>query len=108
MNAVYLLLYWAMQAGAVVIIKFGSTARRRQVPGFVVGNILAASSMWLLMTVYRTMNVNVALGVGVGGAFMCSQIAVALIFRARMTRVQIGGIAAITVGMLLLAAGGNA
>ena len=108
MNAALFVLYWAMQAAAAVIIKFGSTSRSRQARGFIVGNALAASSMWFLMMVYRTMNVNVALGIGVGGAFMCAQIAVALVFRARMSAVQIGGVAAITVGMVLLAVGGGA
>jgi hypothetical protein len=51
------------------------------------------------------MNPNVALGICFGGAFLVAQVAIALVFRSGISTIQYMGIAAITAGMILLAAG---
>jgi multidrug transporter EmrE-like cation transporter len=48
------------------------------------------------------MNPNVALGIGVGGSFLLSQLALAVIFRSSVSAVQCAGIVAITAGMVAL------
>lgn len=64
------------------------------------------SSTWLLMLLYETMNVNVAFGIGFGGAFLLAQMALAVLFRSRLSWVQSGGLVAMTAGMLMLGLGG--
>jgi multidrug transporter EmrE-like cation transporter len=60
------------------------------------------------MLLYKTVNPNVALGICMGGGFLMSQIALALMGRARLGRAQYAGILAITAGMVLLAVGKTA
>jgi len=62
MYLVWLFCFWAMQAAAQVIFGYGSTAPQRFVPCFILGNVFGASSIWLLMLLYRSMNPNLALG----------------------------------------------
>jgi len=105
MHILWLVIFWVMQAVAQVLFKYGSGSTARWLPGFIGGNVFGASSIWILMVLYKTMNPNVALGVGIGGGFLCAQVAVAVIFRSSVSVAQCGGIAAIALGMVLLAAG---
>lgn len=103
MYLVWLGVFWAMQAGAQVIFKLGSTVPERFVPCFIVGNVFGASSIWLLMLLYKTMNPNLALGLGTGGGFLCAQGALALLFRVPLTPWQYVAMAAIAAGMAMFA-----
>ena len=94
-----------MQAGAQVLFKHGSTAPQRWFFGFIAGNVLGASSIWFLMLLYRSMNPNVALGLGTAGGFLCAQVAIALIFRSSLSLLQYAGIAAVSIGMVLFITG---
>jgi small multidrug resistance pump len=106
------LVFWAAQVFAVLAFKWGSEspdpeqAKRRWWMGFIGGNIVGVSSVWLLMLLFQVMNQNVAFGIGSGGAFLLGQLGVAIIWRSRLTRIQIGGLIAMTVGMLMLGMGG--
>ncbi|GMV37671.1 MAG: hypothetical protein AMXMBFR61_21790 [Fimbriimonadales bacterium] len=105
---VLLLVFWVMQIVAQILFKWGSLSESRWMWGFWGGNALGLSSIWLLMLVYRVINPNVALGVAAGGAFLLSQVAIAVAFRSKVAPVQWLGIATMVVGMLLLATGGMA
>ncbi len=107
MNIILLVVYWATQGVAGVLFKFGSTSEARWVPSFVAGNLICAASIWFMMLLYRTMNPNVALGLGVGGAFLTIQFAIVLVFKSGLSLMQYGGLLAITAGMLLLTLGGK-
>ncbi len=82
----FLLVFWTMQVMAYVAFKYGSHGQagrsRRWLAGFVGGNVVGASSIYFLMKIYETMpgNCNVALVLAGGGAFIGTQIALALIF----------------------------
>ena len=102
---VWLTIFYLMQIGAYVLFKFGSTSDSRWLPCFVGGSIIGASSMWILMKLYSVMNVNVATGLAVGGGFLCSQIALALIFRTGISGTQYFGILMISCGLFVLARG---
>ena len=102
-----LLVFWAMQVIAAVAFKYGSTSQARWMPGFIVGNLFGASSIWFMMMLYKTMHPNVALGVCVGGAFLLAQAAVALLFRSPISALQYVGLVTITAGMVFLAVGGK-
>ena len=108
MYIVWLLIFWAMQAIAQVIFKYGTTAPGRYVPCFILGNVFGASSIWLLMLLYKAMNPNLALGLGTGGGFLCCQVALAVIFHVSVTPMQYVGAFAVALGMALFSIGGKA
>ena len=108
MTIVWLLIFWTMQIVAMLLFKFGSTSPARWLPSLLVGNLFGASSIWLLMVLYKTMNHNVAMAVALGGAFLLSQIALAIVFRSGLSLLQYAGVFTITVGMALVSLGARA
>jgi multidrug transporter EmrE-like cation transporter len=107
MTATLLAVFWALQVGAVLLFKLGGTAPVRWMPCFITGNVLGITSTWFWMLLLKQMNPNVALGLATGGAFLASQVALALVFRSHLSPVQAVGIAAILGGMLCLSFGGK-
>ncbi len=99
-----LLVFWALQIVSQIFFKWGSDTPGRAAWGFLGGQVFGISSIVPLMMLYRAMNVNVAMGIGLGGAFLTSQLAVALVFRSLLVPTQYLGIVAIAAGMFLLAA----
>ena len=100
--------FWLMQATAQVLFKYGSLTPGRWWYGFIAGNVFGASSIWLLMLLYKSMNPSLALGLGAGGGFLCGQIALLLIFRQGVSPIQCGAMALVSVGMALFAIGAKA
>lgn len=106
--------YWAMQVVAALAFKWGSSApdprhtRRRWLTGFIGGNAIGTLSIVFLMLLFDMLNVNVAYGIGVGGAFLCAQVAMAIVYRTRLSILQYSGLLAMTIGMLMLGLGGAA
>ncbi len=105
MNIVWLVTFWIMQAVAQLLFKYGSTVPSKHTLGFVAGNVFGASSIWFLMLLYKSMNPNVALGLGTGGGFLCAQIALAVVFKSSLSPLQYGAMALVSVGMALFAVG---
>lgn len=103
--SVYLIVFWAMQAVAQIIFKWGSISELRWWWGFLGGNLFGFSSIWLLMLMYKNINPNIALGIAFGGAFLASQIALILVFKSKMLMMQWVGVAAIVIGMIMLLIG---
>lgn len=101
----WMAVFWGMQVVAQLLFKWGSVSDSRWLWGFFGGHLFGVSSIWILMVLYRTMNPNVALGICLGGSFLLSQVAIALVFRSGISALQYAGIAAITGGMILLAVG---
>ena len=99
MSAALLGVFWAMQVIANLFFKYGSAGEGRWLPGFVLGNVFGASSIWFMMKLYARMNPNLALALAGGGAFVCVQLALALGFHSRPTPVQWVGFAAVGAGM---------
>ena len=97
--------FLAMQVIAQLFFKWGSAVDGRWWWGFLGGNLFGFSSIWLLMLVYRSMNPNIALGICGGGSFLLAQLALAFVFKSDISVTQWGGVAAIFVGMILLAMG---
>ena len=101
---IYLLIFWTLQILAYVSFKYGShgeTGRSKcWLAGFIGGNIVGASSIYFLMKIYEQMpgNCNVALVLAGGGAFIGTQVVLAMIFRTRLTLVQWTGVALVAVG----------
>ena len=105
MTIVWLVAFWLMQAGAQLLFKFGSTSPDRWLFGFIGGNVFGASSIWLLMLLYKSMNPNVALGLGTGGGFLCAQLAITALFRVHVSPLQYGAMVLVAGGMALFAVG---
>jgi drug/metabolite transporter (DMT)-like permease len=101
MTTVLLAIFWAMQVVAQLFFKWGSATAGRWVPGFILGNLFGASSIWLMMKLYTRMNPNLALALAGGGAFLVTQLALALVFHSRPTGLQWVGFAAVGAGMAL-------
>jgi multidrug transporter EmrE-like cation transporter len=97
--------FLGLQVVTQLLFKWGSLAPSRWGWGLVAGNVVAIASTWLLMMVYKSMNPNVALGICGGGAFLLTQVAMAAIFKSDLSITQWTGVAAIFVGMILLAVG---
>ena len=104
-NIILIGIFWIMQIVAQLFFKWGSAADSRWIWGFLIGNLFGFSSIWLLMMVYKSMNPNIALGICGGGAFLLSQLALALVFRSQVSLTQWLGVTAIVIGILLLAIG---
>ena len=105
MNIVWLVAFWVMQASAQLLFKYGSMSHDRWLLGFIGGNVFGASSIWLLMLLYKSWNPNVALGLGTGGGFLCAQLSIAALFRVQVSPLQYGAMALVSVGMALFALG---
>ncbi len=101
MHWVWFSIYCAMQALAQVFFKWGSATEGRWLLGFVLGNVFGASSIWLLLLLYRVWNANVALAVGSAGGFLCAPAALAMVFRLHVTPLQYGAALLIAGGMAL-------
>lgn len=101
----YLMIFWTMQVVAQVFFKWGSIVPANWIWGFLGGNLFGFSSIWLLMLCYKAMNPNVILGISSGGAFLLSQIALAIIFKSKLDVLQWAGIGVIIVGILMLSIG---
>ena len=95
-------LFWVMQIGAHLLFKYGATAPGRYWAGFVYGNIIGASSILLLIRLYRHMPVNVAGALALGGGFLVAQMSLALVYRQHLVLTQYVGIAAIATGILMV------
>ena len=103
-SVLLLLVFCAMQAIAQVLFKYGSLHEGKWLLFFILGNVFGASSIWFLMLLYRHMNVNVALALAGGGAFIACQLAVGLAYRSRLAPIQIIGVIGIAVCMALVTA----
>lgn len=102
----YLFIFWVMQVIAQLIFKWGSGGDDSHwLWGFIAGNLFGFSSIWLLMLLYKAINPNIALGIATGGAFLLSQVALAIVFKSKLGLIQSAGIAAMVIGMIALAMG---
>ncbi|MBM4034972.1 MAG: hypothetical protein FJ291_24780 [Planctomycetes bacterium] len=108
MHYLWLGIFWAMQAVAQLFFAYGSRTPGKGALGFILGNVFGASSIVFLMMLYKAMNPNLALGLGTGGAFLCAQGSIAILFRVPLTPLQYVAMLAIAAGMAAFSIGGRA
>lgn len=101
MTLVLLFSFWGLQIVSQCIYKFGSTSPKYWIAGFVLGNALGITSMWLQMKLYTKMDCGLAMGLGIGGAFFFSQLAFIVAFGARLGMTQVAAYVLMTAGMVL-------
>jgi len=99
-TAILLVIFWGMQAAAQAAFGWGSSTPGRWLPGFIIGNVIGVSSIMVLMRLYAGGDAGLACALGVGGAFVAGQIALAVITRQPPTLSQWGCIALIAAGMM--------
>ncbi len=102
-----ILMFWAMQVVAMLLFKWGSNTPGRWAWGFFGGHLFGVSSMVFLMSLFKMLNPNVAMGICLGGAFLMSQIALAVVYRPELSLLQYAGILTITIGISMLSFGGS-
>lgn len=95
-------LFIAMQIAAALLFKWGSGTKEHWLAGFVLGNVIGASSIWFLMGVFKQMNPNIAMGICMGGSFLFTQIALMLVFKSHINLLQWAGIGMIAVGVMIV------
>lgn len=104
--ALLLGIFWLIQATVSVGFKLSSDQPQRFWLWFCAAHAIGVPSLWLLVQVYKHMNPAVAFGLGMGGAFLASQIALFVVFRPPVSLTQWLGVLAICGGMMMLAMGG--
>ena len=108
----YLSIFWAMQIFANVAFKYGSDGNAgrstRWLVGFISGNVVGASSIFLLMKIYESIpgNSNLASVLAGSGGFIGSQVLLAWLFRSRLGSIHWVGITLVAVGTALTTLGG--
>lgn len=98
-----LAVFIVMQVLCQLGLKFASTTPQRLVPFFIIGNGIGVASTLILIWVYRRMNPNVALGLGIGSSFVLAQLAIAILFKSALSWPQWAGIGLVATGLFLLA-----
>ncbi|MDD5597244.1 MAG: hypothetical protein PHV82_04830 [Victivallaceae bacterium] len=94
--------YIVLQVMGALLFKWGSEAQEHWLTGFILGNTLAFSSIWILMNLFKQMNPNIAMGICGGSASLLAQIAIAWVFRTHINYLQWLGIGLITCGIVIL------
>lgn len=97
--AVFLL----MQVVANLLFKWGGSAPSHYWWGFVLGNLVGASSILFMIAMYRDMPAPIVIAVGTGGTFLLNQIVMFLIYREHVTPLAWIGISLIFIGILMTA-----
>ena len=105
MGMLWVLLFWAMQVSANLLFKYGTVAASRYWPCFILGNVIGASSILVMMKIYSSMQANVAMAIAGGGTFLMVQIALTVVFREPLQRLQYAGILLVMVGMTIVSLG---
>ena len=109
----FLTIFWAMQIFANVAFKYGSAAgdrhSRRWLTGFLAGNIVGASSIYFVMRIYELMpaNPNLAAVLANCGGFVGSQLALAWLFRSRVSPSQWVGVSLVALGTVVATMSGS-
>jgi multidrug transporter EmrE-like cation transporter len=81
-------IFLLMQIFVQVTFKWGSLSEANWLPGFIVANVVSISSTWFMMVSYKHLNPNIAFGIAVSSMFICSQVALSLVFKSRMVPAQ--------------------
>jgi drug/metabolite transporter (DMT)-like permease len=108
-----LAVFWGLQVLAYVAFKWGSLGGQRNArrwwTGFVVGNVFGTTSTYFLMLVFEKMphNPNLALVIAMVGSTLGSQLALAVVFRSRLSWIQWAGILLAVVGTAVATVGGR-
>ena len=102
-----LTIYYILNAIAFSISIVGDRVDGWWLPAFILTNVVGISNTWVLMQLYKRMNVNTATAVALGGGFLITQIATAVIFASHLAVLQYLGLALIAAGLFAMVKGEN-
>jgi len=106
MRIIWFIVFFALYAAAFCFFKRGSMSKRAWLPCFIIGNVFGITASAIMMILYQTMNPNLVMGLALGGGFVVAQFVIALVFRNKLTWMQMGGALVVASGMFLLVMGG--
>ncbi len=96
-------IFLLFQAVAAVFFKWGSLSSEKYWYGFVFGNVFGASSIFMMINVYKMLHPAAVLAICTGGAFVLNQLALLAVYRHMISLNGWIGIALITAGITLFA-----
>jgi len=96
-------LFLLLQMAAIICLKWGSSAPNRYWWGVILGNVITCVSILALVNIYKVLPPATAMAVASGGAFICCQLALLMVFRQQIPATGWGGIVLIFSGILLFA-----
>lgn len=99
---VLLVLYCASQTAVLLLLKLAAVRPSGFWPVFLAANALTATGIWLFTLALRQINPNIATAVGMGGTFVAGQLLLAWLFQSRLSVPQMGGVALIFIGLMVL------
>jgi multidrug transporter EmrE-like cation transporter len=99
---VLLVLYCASQTAVLLLLKLAAVRPSVFWPVFLAANALTATGIWLFTLALRQINPNIATAVGMGGTFVAGQLLLAWLFQSRLSVPQMGGVALIFIGLMVL------
>lgn len=100
-----LFIYYTLNAVAFSITVLGGMRVEWWLACFILSNIVGISNTWVLMQLYKRMNVNTATAIALGGGFLLTQIVTALVFATGLSVVQYLGIGLIAAGLFAIVKG---
>ena len=101
----WIALYYVITTCAFSITVFGGTSESYWLLCFVLSTMVGMSGTWVLMRLYKLMDVNIATAVTLGGGFLIMQIFIALVFMTNLSLMQYTGIFFIGFGLFLMVIG---
>jgi multidrug transporter EmrE-like cation transporter len=107
MNILLLTIFWILYIATFCVFKLGSIKKKHELPCLIIGNVFGISGTGVLMLLYRTMNVHIALGLALGVGFVFAQFALSLLFKNKLSKLQYIGAITIAAGIFMLTMGGT-
>ena len=101
--AVNIVVFFLMQVIAALLFKWGSSATHLYWWGFGLGNFFGATSIMMLINVYKVLNPNITLAICTGGAFLLTQLALSIVFKNPIGPLPSLGVLMIVGGIALMA-----
>ncbi|MCL2461240.1 MAG: hypothetical protein FWF44_01120 [Defluviitaleaceae bacterium] len=98
-------IYYGINTCAFAATVFGGKSDAWWWPCFILSNVIGMTGTWVLMRLYKVMNVNTATAVTLGGGFLIIQFVVALLFKSRLSVIQYAGVLVIASGLFCMVRG---
>ncbi|MDR0474204.1 MAG: hypothetical protein LBH43_11100 [Treponema sp.] len=106
MKSIFLLvIYYVINTSAFAVSVFGGNYEQLWLPCLIVSNAIGMGGTWVLMQLYKKMDVNTATAVSLGGGFLITQITVALLFKSNLSLIQYTGVLIIAAGLFCMVKG---
>jgi multidrug transporter EmrE-like cation transporter len=106
MKPIFLLvIYYVINTCAFTISVFGGNSEQLFLPCLIASIAIGTVNTWVLMRLYKKMDVNTATAVSLGGGFLITQVTVALLFKSNLSIIQYAGILTITAGLFCMVKG---